>query len=131
MNKIIKIILLSVVVLLALLILAAFILPKPIAMSVYNDNFGKRFTTGEVYTFRVEDFDGLSREKYTFTSDKGQVLTGYKYYRSNEAPKGMVVLAHGFGGGGHRAYMNIANYFASNGYLVFAYDATGNDESEG
>jgi len=93
MSKTLKIILVIVGIILVLVILAALILPKPIAMSVYNDNFGKRFTTGEVYTFRVEDFDGLNREKYTFTSDKGQVLTGYKYYRSDEAPKGMVVIA--------------------------------------
>ena len=131
MHKTVKVILIIIGVLLALLILAALMLAKPLAMSVYNDNFGKRFTTGEIYTFRVEDFDGLSREKYTFTSDKGQKLTGYKYYRGDEAPKGMVVIAHGFGGGGHRSYMNIADYFASNGYWVFAYDATGNDESEG
>ena len=130
MNKTMKITLIIIGILLALLILAALILPKPIAMSVYNDNFGKRFTTGEVYTFRVEDFDGLSREKYTFTSDKGQKLTGYKYYRSSESPKGMVVIAHGLGGG-QCSYMNISDYFASNGYWVFAYDATGNNESEG
>ena len=77
MNKTMKITLIIIGILLALLILAALILPKPLAMSVYNDNFGKRFTTGEIYAFRVEDFDGLSREKYTFTSDKGQKLTGY------------------------------------------------------
>ncbi len=34
-------------------------------------------------------------------------------------------------GGGQCSYMNIADYFASNGYWVFAYDATGNNESEG
>ena len=61
MNKTMKVTLTIIGILLALLILAALILPKTIAMSVYNDNFGKRFTTGEVYTFRVEDFDGLSR----------------------------------------------------------------------
>ena len=70
MNKTMKITWIIICILLALLILAALILPKPIAMSVYNDNFGKRFTTGEIYAFRVEDFDGLSREKYSFTSDK-------------------------------------------------------------
>lgn len=131
MNKTLKIILIIVCVILILLILAAIILPKLIAMSVYNDNFGKRFTSVEIYAFRVEDFDGLSREKYTFTSDKGQKLTGYKYYQSSKSPKGLVVIAHGFGGGGQCCYMNIADYFASNGYWVFAYDATGNDESEG
>lgn len=35
------------------------------------------------------------------------------------------------GGGGHNSYMDVADYFTSNGYLVFAYDATGNDKSEG
>ena len=40
-------------------------------------------------------------------------------------------MAHGFGGGGHNSYIDCANYFAHHGYWVFAYDATGNDESEG
>ena len=43
----------------------------------------------------------------------------------------MYVIAHGFGGGGHNSYMDVANYFASNGYYVFAYDVTGCDKSEG
>jgi len=131
LKKPVKIILIVVGVILVLLIAAALILPKPLAMSVYNDNFGTRFTTYEPLAWSVEDFDGLMRDKYTFESDKGQLLTGYKYYRDNTETKGLVVLAHGFGGGGHRSYMNIADYFASNGYAVFAYDATGNDESEG
>jgi len=131
LKKPVKIILIIVGVLLVLLIAAALILPKPLAMSVYNDNFGVRFTTYDPLSWSIEDFDGLMRDRYTFESDKGQMLTGYKYYRDNVEIKGVLVLAHGFGGGGHRSYMNIADYFASNGYAVFAYDATGNDESEG
>lgn len=130
MKKTMKIILIIIGILLALLILAALILPKPIAMSVYNDNFDKRFTTYEPWAWSIEDFDGLLRDKYTFSSNEGQKLTGYKYYRENEHAKGLVIIAHGLGGG-HRSYMHIADYFASNGYWVFAYDATGNDESEG
>ncbi len=126
-----KIIFIILGVILVLFIAAALILPKPLAMSVYNDNFGVRFTTYQPLAWDIEDFDGLMRDKYTFESDKGQVLTGYKYYRNNVETKGLVVIAHGFGGGGHRSYMNIADYFTSNGYVVFAYDATGNDESEG
>ena len=131
MKKTLKIVLISVGALLILAVVAVLILIKPISMSIYNDNFGKRFTTSEPWAWSIGDFDGLTREKYTFPSDKGQILTGYKYFRNAEAPKGMVVIAHGFGGGGHRSYMNIADYFAGNGYWVFAYDATGNDESEG
>ena len=130
-TKTLKIILVVLAIMLALVIAAGLILPKPLAMGVYNDNFGKRFTSDEALTWTIEDFDGLQRDRYTFASHQGQMLTGYKYYRDTTAPKGVVVLAHGFGGGGHSSYMDVANYFAANGYVVFAYDATGNDESEG
>ena len=131
LKKPVKIILIVLAVLIILLIAAALILPKQMAMAVYNENFGVRFTTYEPLAWSIEDFDGLIRDKYTFESDKGQMLTGYKYYRADAETKGLVVLAHGFGGGGHNSYMHIADYFASNDYAVFAYDATGNDESEG
>jgi pimeloyl-ACP methyl ester carboxylesterase len=97
---------------------------------IYDANFNLRFTTNPESLFAVEDFDGLNRERYTFASNKGQTLVGYRYFKEADA-KGVVVLAHGFGGGGHNVYMDVADYFASNGYTVFAYDATGNDESEG
>ncbi len=126
-----RIIWLIVGIVLVLLIAAALIVPKQLAMAVYRDNFDKRFTSYEPLTWQIDDFDGLLRDKHTFPSDKGQQLTGYRYYREGVETTGVVVLAHGFGGGGHRSYMNIADYFAQNGYVVFAYDATGNDESEG
>ena len=97
---------------------------------IYNENFNKRFESYEPLMRYVEDFDGLQRTKYEFVSNKGQKLTGYMY-SSEENPRGIIVMAHGFGGGGHNSYMDCANYFAHNGYCVFAYDATGNDESEG
>lgn len=130
-KKTLRIILLVLAILLVLVIAAGLILPKPLAMAVYNDNFGKRFTSDEALTWKLEDFDGLRRDRYAFASHQGQMLTGYKYYREGTDPKGLVVLAHGFGGGGHSSYMDVADYFAANGYVVFAYDATGNDESEG
>ena len=99
------------------------------SVSIYNDNFNKRFESYEPYTLRVEDFEGLQRTKYEFPSDKGQMLTGYMYNADAE-PRGILVIAHGLGAG-HNSYMDCANFFAHNGYLVFAYDATGCDESEG
>ena len=97
---------------------------------IYNENFNQRFESYEPLMRYVEDFDGLRRTKYEFTSNKGQKLTGY-LYTSEDDPRGIIVMAHGFGGGGHNSYMGNANYFAHHGYCVFAYDATGNDESEG
>ena len=99
------------------------------SVSIYNDNFNKRFASYEPFTLRVEDFEGLQRTKYTFPSDKGQMLTGYMYSAGAE-PMGILVIAHGLGAG-HNSYMDCANYFAQHGWYVFAYDATGTDQSEG
>ncbi len=98
---------------------------------VYEQFFGVRYETYEPLAYHVEDFDGLMRAEYNFTSDKGQSLAGYLYHTGEGSPEALMVFAHGFGGGGHNSYMDIINYFAQNGYYVFTYDATGNDASEG
>ena len=103
---------------------------RSFTVSTYNDNFNKRFVSYEPLMFHVEDFEGLSRTKCEFPSDRGQMLTGYMY-SSGDDQRGIIVIAHGFGGGGHNSYMDCADYFAKHGYYVFAYDATGNDESGG
>ena len=100
-------------------------------LAAYKSNFCKRFTTYEPKKLYIEDYTGLSRTRYQFKSNKGQTLTGYLYKIGNDTKKGIVVVAHGFSGGGHNSYMDCINHFAKNGYFVFAYDATGNDESEG
>ena len=101
-----------------------------LSVAVYDDNFNRRFESYEPLMLHVEDFEGLQRTKYRFPSDSGLMLTGY-LYSAGEQQKGIIVMAHGFGGGGHNSYMDIADYFAKHGYYVFAYDVTGNDESEG
>ncbi len=101
-----------------------------LTLSVYNENFNQRFESYEPLMLHVDDFDGLQRMKYEFPSNEGQKLTGYMY-SAGENQRGIIVMAHGLGGGGHNSYMNCANYFAQQGYYVFAYDVTGNDESEG
>ena len=125
-KKVLKIITIVLCILLVVFIAADWIF----SVWIYNQNFNLRFSTYEPLSFKVEDFEGLSRTRYEFQSDKGQTLVGY-LYESDNSRKGIIVMAHGFGGGGHNSYMDIANYFAQNGYYVFAYDATGCDESEG
>ena len=131
MKKGLKITLIILGILLALIIAALLIAPKMIVKNIYKQNFGTRFTSSEPHCRDIAEFDGLEREKHVFTSNEGQKITGYVYKKGDTEPKGLIVLAHGFGGGGHCSYMDVADYFASNGYNVFAYDATGNDESEG
>ncbi len=100
------------------------------SVSIYKENFDRRFETYEPLMFYIDDFDGLERVGYDFDSNNGQKLKGYMY-SVGEDQRAIIVLAHGLGGGGHNSYMDCINYFAQNGYFVFAYDATGNDESEG
>ncbi len=100
-----------------------------LCVKLYDANINIRCTSYEPRMLRVEDFEGLQCTEYSFPSDKGQLLTGY-LYSAGEDQRGIVVFAHGFGGG-HNPYMASADYFAQNGYYVFAYDATGCDKSQG
>lgn len=95
-----------------------------------HENFNIRSGSYEPLMLSTEDFDELQCKEYFFASDKGQKLAGY-LYRVGNNQHGIVVMAHGFGGGGHNSYMDVANYFVMNGYFVFVYDATGCDKSEG
>lgn len=97
---------------------------------VYESIFGERYETASWLEFSVEDYDGLQMERSDFQSED-VTLAGYKYSRANQEVKGVVVIAHGLGGGGHNTYMPFIDYFTSNGYYVFAYDARGNDNSGG
>ena len=99
-------------------------------VNIYNENFNVRGDSYVPLMMRLEDFDGLECSEYTFPSDRGQMLAGYLYSFGDDQ-RGVVIIAHGFGGGGHNSYMDCANYFARHGYYVFAYDATGTDKSEG
>lgn len=113
-----------------LLIMILLVIPFCVSIYLYNEYFGIRYETYEPLSYNLEDFPNLKRNKYEFNSNKGQKLVGYNYY-TNDNAKGIIIISHGFGGGGHNSYMDCANYFAKNGYYVFAFDNTGNDESEG
>jgi dipeptidyl aminopeptidase/acylaminoacyl peptidase len=113
------------------LIILVITLPLMLSIYIYQSIFGKRYETPIFLTRNINEFDNLKRERYIFNSNKGQHLIGYKYFKEPETATGIVIISHGLGGGGHNTYMDAADYFAANGYIVFAYDATGNDESEG
>ncbi|MBR7116975.1 MAG: alpha/beta fold hydrolase [Clostridia bacterium] len=97
---------------------------------VYESIFGGRYETASWLEFSVEDYEGLQMERSDFQSED-VTLAGYKYSKADQEVKGVVVIAHGLGGGGHNTYMPFIDYFTSGGYYVFAYDARGNDNSGG
>jgi len=127
--KVVKIIL---IVVLALLVLVFGVILPIVSVSVYKSVFDVRFETDIDEYFTADDYEGLTVENVTFKTKQGHNLAGYKYRMEDVTePKGVVVWAHGFGGGGHCIYLPMIHYFADHGYAVFAYDATGNNESEG
>ncbi len=122
------------IVIIVFVVLAVLITAGLYALSVmiYNEFFGIRYETNKLMAFSVSDFEGLRCEEHFLTSDKGQKIAGYCYTSDNsEHADKIVVIAHGLGGGGHNSYMDVCNYFAQNGFTVFTYDVTGNDNSEG
>ncbi|MBQ7982701.1 MAG: alpha/beta fold hydrolase, partial [Clostridia bacterium] len=124
-----KLILIILIVLLLLVFAVAFPI---VSVSVYDSIFKVRIQTPPHVVFTADDYDGLTVETVSFATKQGHTLAGYKYdHETTDTPKGVVVLAHGFGGGGHCGYMPVIACFAENGYAVFSYDATGNDASEG
>ncbi len=129
------------VIITVLVVLIIFAVLSPILFSayIYDSNFSERYETAPWVIRSLDEFDGLNRVRYSFQSNDGQNLVGYKYFKESDAMKGIIIIAHGlsdggddaYGDGGHNVYMNVADYFTTNGYVVFAYDAAGTDESEG
>ncbi len=85
--------------------------------------YGK-YTTDYRYDHYAESYQ---RTNVSFKSGEN-TLQGYIYGEDNT--KGLIVFAHGIGGG-HEGYINEIIWLVDNGWRVFAYDATGSCTSEG
>lgn len=116
-------------------IAACAVLAIPIAViplstvAVYETIFSSRFETQGGLELSANDFDGLQVENVTFESSV--TLAGYKYSKNTQNPLGVVIISHGLGGGGHNKFLPYIDALTSSGYLVFSYDAQGNDNSQG
>lgn len=107
------------------------ILPLIISGIIYNVNFGKTFERMAVDSKELEEYPGLKVDRRSFKSSKDYAMAGFLYTGDYEAPKGIVVLAHGYGTGGHSYYLDVINHLVKGGYGVFTYDASGNGENAG
>jgi dipeptidyl aminopeptidase/acylaminoacyl peptidase len=124
-KKIIKIV--SIVIACFLISIPTVILPLSTVI-VYEGIFSMRFETKSYMKMEVSDFDGLQVERSDFESDV--TLAGYKYSREGEKT-GVVIIAHGYGDGGHNKFLPYISELTKQGLCVFSYDAQGNDGSEG
>ena len=105
--------------------------PAIATQQVYDKMFGHHFTTFEPMYFSDKDFPKLEKERHEFLSINKKRLIGYVYKQKSKQNKGIFVFCHGYGGGGHHCYLDLINCICKQGYLVFAYDASSCDESEG
>lgn len=112
----------------AVLLVALFLL----ALLCLHIAFGARCEGDQNLKYLTHrDFAGLEAEPVEFCSARGKRLCGAVYtHREIAEPVGLVVFAHGMGGG-HRSYMTEINTFARGGFAVLAYDNTGTMASEG
>lgn len=81
-----------------------------------------------LHYFSKDDFTNLNEETFDFSSN-GFDLKGYLYSVDKEE-KGIIVFAHGIGAG-HIQYTTEINFFAQQGYKVYAFDAQGCLNSQG
>lgn len=111
------------------IILLLFSIVSMIAIKkLYDDSFPRydrpEFTTYFSYTDVSENYEC---DRVQFESGENK-LVGYIYGQENS--KGLVVVAHGIGGGADRYLAEIMS-FVDNGWRVFTYDCTGSYDSEG
>lgn len=106
------------------------IISMVIVMIIYNGQFPRydRHDTTVTVGLRYEDLEAqYPRSLVRFESGNNR-LQGYVYGLNQE--QGLVVVAHGIGGGAD-SYLSQITYFVDQGWRVFAYDATGSFDSEG
>lgn len=109
-------------------VLLTLIVTQTVTHILLNDNFSRgeynKYTTNYRYDHYEKDYP---RKNVSFKSGEN-LLQGYIYGNDND--KGLLVFAHGIGGG-HEWYLSFITYMVDKGWRVFAYDATGSCTSEG
>ena len=115
---------------LAVLLIISFAVGYYITASEMKKNFGRgdypdpKITLTWFYDHYENDYP---REEVSFRSGEN-TLKGFLYGMDNK--KGLIVFAHGIGGG-HEFYLGIITRLVDCGWSVFAYDCTGSGYSEG
>ena len=100
-------------------------------INAYKSMLFRRYDDEEyLFYYSAEDFDGLKKESFDFTSPQQNRLKGYFYSYENPIDGRLVIFDHGLGAG-HRAYMKEIELLCRHGFLVYSYDHTGCRESEG
>ena len=97
---------------------------------IYNGQFPRYDRHDSTITagLRYEDLEMVYPRSLVNFKSGNNTLQGYIYGHSKD--QGLVVVAHGLGGGAD-SYLSQITYFVDQGWKVFSYDATGSFDSEG
>lgn len=127
-NKVI-IILKSLFIFIYIILGVTFVVPLIFTAFFYNYLFGfrcERTTTCDA----LENYPDLRLKQMDFLSGKTKLSAAAYRNTFVQKPKGLLVFCHGIGCGKDN-YLNRIDYFAKEGYIVFAYDMTGVCASDG
>ncbi len=116
----------------SILVFAFFLLPMSITYFTHQYHFGKRIVHhNQYFEFLTKENPEFQKVEVTFPSNEGQMLNGGFFYQSNcTQPKGAVIWVHGMGVN-YENYLAEIQFFTEENYLVFAFNNTGVDKSEG
>ena len=92
--------------------------------------FRRHDPDGSVFYFSERDFPGLVAEEFSFLSKRGHKLFGNFYHYGSPNKDRLIVFEHGMGNG-HNGYFREIEALARTGYLVYSYDHTGCNKSQG
>lgn len=106
------------------------ILSMIVVSIIYNGQFPRYDRHDSTITagLRYEDLETVYPRSLVSFKSGNNTLQGYIYGQNQN--QGLVVVAHGLGGGAD-SYLSQITYFVDQGWQVFAYDATGSFDSEG
>ena len=99
--------------------------------NIYKSVLFRRHDPDEsIFYFSHSDYDGLEAKEFSFISKRGHLLKGNFYSYPDCKPDCLIVFEHGMGNG-HNSYFGEIELLCKNGYLVYSYDHTGCNKSEG
>ena len=109
---------------------ASKVAPPVLVEGLYLNVLYKHLYTDPLHYFNKFSYPELKSEEVKFATNDNNMLAGYFYHYDKFDDSKVIIFAHGYGNG-HLRYIDVINYLCKNGFLVFAYNATAFDNSDG
>lgn len=117
---------------LSIMFVVVLVIPALITIFTYGYHFSNRiYHDNDYFEYLQGETPSFVREEVSFLSNEGQTLRGAFYTdETSQTPKGLIVWVHGMGVN-HNNYLGEIQWLTNQGYVVFSYDSTGVQASDG